>query len=73
MPPLSTDCGIYASSQKRQSAGVIDPELVYLAGGYAGVVSGDVNTLYTALWQGFNNVQVSASLKLKNSALSVLP
>lgn len=40
------------------NAGPIDPELVYLAGGYGGKVSGDEQELYSALWQAFNNVQV---------------
>lgn len=40
-------------------AGVIDPELTYLAAGYGGVVSGDQDTLYSALWQAYNNLQVS--------------
>ena len=38
---------------------MIDPELVYLAGGYGGVVSGDADILYSGLWQGFNNANVS--------------
>jgi len=37
---------------------VIDPDLVYLAAGYGGVVSGDEDTLYRGLWQGFRNTQV---------------
>lgn len=43
-------------------AGPIDPELVYLAGGYGGAVTGDVDTLYATLWQAFRNVQVRFSL-----------
>jgi len=37
---------------------VIDPDLVYLAAGYGGVVSGDEDTLYRGLWQGFRNTQL---------------
>lgn len=42
-------------------AGVIDPQLVYLAGGYGGIVAGDEDVLYDGLWQAFRNVQVTVS------------
>ena len=40
----------------------MDPQLQYLAGGYASVVSGDPKILASGVWEAFQNVQVHASL-----------
>lgn len=36
----------------------MDPELVYLAGAYGGVLSGDPEELATGLWHAFRSSQV---------------
>ena len=52
-------------------AGIIDPELVYLAAGYGGVVSGDEDELYSGMWQAYRNVQVGSPVSVCSSPTSI--
>ena len=52
-------CHSALCSYARLGFAAVDPEIVYLAGGYGAAVSGEKSVLAAATWEAYRRVQVN--------------